>query len=58
MATGMVMARPIIGGIEQAQEFQSGMTDIAQKANLTRDQADNILQSIAGSGVVPPVQAR
>ncbi len=46
LATGMVMARPIIGGIEQAQEFQSGMTDIAQKANLTRDQADKMGASL------------
>ncbi len=46
LATGMVMARPILGGIEQAQEFQSGMTDIAQKANLTRAQADKMGASL------------
>lgn len=46
LATGMVMARPILSGIEQAQEFQSGMTDIAQKANLTRDQADKMGASL------------
>jgi TP901 family phage tail tape measure protein len=46
LGTGMVMARPILGGIEQAQEFQSGMTDIAQKANLTRDQADKMGASL------------
>ncbi|MES3107402.1 hypothetical protein [Sphingomonas aurantiaca] len=46
LATGMVMARPILGGIEQAQAFQSGMTDIAQKANLTRAQADKMGASL------------
>ncbi|KQN29693.1 phage tail tape measure protein [Sphingomonas sp. Leaf38] len=46
LATGMVMARPILRGIEQAQEFQSGMTDIAQKANLTRAQADKMGASL------------
>jgi len=46
LATGMVMARPILSGIEQAQEFQSGMTDIAQKANLTRQQADKMGASL------------
>jgi len=46
LATGMVMARPILGGIEQAQAFQSGMTDIAQKANLARVQADKMGASL------------
>ncbi|KQO07867.1 phage tail tape measure protein [Sphingomonas sp. Leaf242] len=46
LATGMVMARPILGGIEQAQAFQSGMTDIAQKADLTRVQADKMGASL------------
>jgi len=42
IATGMALGRPIIGGVEEAQAFQSGMTDIAQKANLTRVQADRM----------------
>jgi TP901 family phage tail tape measure protein len=46
LATGMVMARPILGGVEQAQEFQSGMTDIAQKANLTRVSAEKMGASL------------
>ncbi|MEG3089755.1 phage tail tape measure protein [Sphingomonas sp. PB4P5] len=46
LAIGAAMARPIIGGVEQAQEFQSGMTDIAQKANLTREQADKMGASL------------
>jgi TP901 family phage tail tape measure protein len=46
LATGATLARPIIGGVEQAQEFQSGMTDIAQKANLTRVQADKMGASL------------
>ena len=52
LGTGMVMARPIIGGIEQAQEFQSGMTDIAQKANLTRIQAEKM-----GAGLLVAARA-
>lgn len=46
LATGAALARPIIGGVEQAQAFQSGMTDIAQKANLTREQAARMGKSL------------
>ncbi len=46
LGTGVVMARPILSGIAQAQEFQSGMTDIAQKADLTRKQADKMGASL------------
>ncbi|MFC3579518.1 phage tail tape measure protein [Sphingomonas hylomeconis] len=46
LATGAALARPIIGGVEQAQQFQSGMTDIAQKANLTRAQAEKMGASL------------
>ncbi|HET9511810.1 MAG TPA: phage tail tape measure protein [Sphingomonas sp.] len=46
IATGAMLARPIMAGVEQAQEFQSGMTDIAQKANLTREQADAMGKSL------------
>lgn len=46
IAVGASLARPIISGVEQAQEFQSGMTDIAQKANLTREQADAMGKSL------------
>lgn len=39
IATGVAVARPLFGAIGQAQEYQSVMTDIAQKADLSRDQA-------------------
>ncbi|AOH83631.1 phage tail tape measure protein [Sphingomonas panacis] len=36
MGTGMMMARPFLGGIKEAQLYQSVMTDIAQKADMSR----------------------
>lgn len=39
IGTGVAMAAPFIGGIKAAQDYQSVMTDIAQKADLTRAQA-------------------
>ena len=42
IGTGMSMARPMIAGVKEAQAFQSGMTDIAQKANMTRAAAEKM----------------
>ncbi|MES2421473.1 MAG: phage tail tape measure protein [Pseudomonadota bacterium] len=39
IATGMTIARPLTGAVKEAQEYQSVMTDIAQKAGLSRVQA-------------------
>lgn len=36
IGTGMVMAAPIIGAVKAAQEYESVMTDIGQKADLSR----------------------
>lgn len=36
MGTGMRMARPFLGGIADAKAYQSTMTDIAQKAEMSR----------------------
>ncbi|WP_293966209.1 phage tail tape measure protein [Sphingomonas sp.] len=36
LATAGAMAVPIVAGVKAAQEFESKMTDIGQKANLTR----------------------
>jgi TP901 family phage tail tape measure protein len=36
IGTGLAVARPVEGSVEQAQAFESNMTDIAQKANLSR----------------------
>jgi TP901 family phage tail tape measure protein len=36
LATAGAMALPIVAGIQGAQEYESKMTDIGQKANLTR----------------------
>lgn len=36
LATAGAMAVPIVAGVKGAQEFESKMTDIGQKANLTR----------------------
>ncbi len=37
IGTGMVMAAPQIAAVKQAQEYESVMTDIGQKAGLSRD---------------------
>ena len=39
LATGTTIARPIAGSLKDAAEYESVMTDIAQKANLSREQA-------------------
>lgn len=36
IGTGMIMAAPQIAAVKQAQEFESVMTDIGQKADLSR----------------------
>lgn len=40
IGTGVAVAAPVVGSIKAAQDYQSVMTDIAHKANLTRAQAD------------------
>jgi TP901 family phage tail tape measure protein len=42
IGTGVAMAAPLVGGIKAAQDYQSVMTDIAQKADLTRAQATEL----------------
>ncbi|SDA21671.1 phage tail tape measure protein [Sphingomonas sp. NFR15] len=42
MGTGMAMARPFLGGIKEAQAYQSAMTDIAQKADMTRQAGERM----------------
>jgi TP901 family phage tail tape measure protein len=42
IGTGMALAAPVIGSVKSAQDYQSVMTDIAQKANLTRVEADHL----------------
>lgn len=37
--TGRTLGAPLIGAVAAAQQFESGMTDIAQKADLTRAKA-------------------
>jgi TP901 family phage tail tape measure protein len=39
IATGMTLARPLAGSVKEAQDYESVMTDIAQKASLSRVQA-------------------
>ncbi|WP_245653639.1 phage tail tape measure protein [Sphingomonas pituitosa] len=40
--TGRAIGAPLVGAVVAAQQFQSGMTDIAQKADLTRAQAEKM----------------
>lgn len=40
LATGMALSRPFLGGVRMAQAYQSAMTDIAQKADLSRRDAE------------------
>jgi len=42
IGTGMAMAAPLIGSIKAAQEYQSVMTDIGQKADLSRAASDKL----------------
>ncbi len=37
--TGRTLGTPLVGAVVAAQQFESGMTDIAQKADLTRAKA-------------------
>lgn len=40
IGTGMAMAAPMIAGIHAAQEYESTMTDIGQKADLSRPKTE------------------
>ena len=40
IGTGMAMAAPIIAGVRAAQEYESTMTDIGQKADLSRPKTE------------------
>jgi len=42
VATGVTAARPFLGGIRDAQVYQSAMTDIAQKADLSRQAGERM----------------
>ncbi len=57
IATGMALGRPILGAISDAQEYQSVMTDIAQKADLGRDRSEkmgrNLLAAARAANQMP-----
>jgi TP901 family phage tail tape measure protein len=57
IGTGMAMATPLIGSIKAAQEYQSVMTDIGQKADLSRAASDklgrNLLVSARAANQMP-----
>ncbi len=57
IGTGMAMANPLIGSIKAAQEYQSVMTDIGQKADLSRAASDklgrNLLVSARAANQMP-----
>ncbi|MFN3675427.1 MAG: phage tail tape measure protein [Sphingomonas pseudosanguinis] len=40
IGTGMAMAAPIIAGVKAAQDYESTMTDIGQKADLSRPKTE------------------
>lgn len=42
VGTGAAIGRPLVGVIADAQRYQSAMTDIAQKGDLTRAQANQL----------------
>ncbi len=46
IGTGMALAAPVVSSVKSAQDYQSVMTDIAQKANLTRVEADRLGQRL------------
>jgi TP901 family phage tail tape measure protein len=46
LGTGMAMTRPLVDAVKVAQDFESGMTDIAQKANLGRDAASGMAKNL------------
>ncbi|WP_234387480.1 phage tail tape measure protein [Sphingomonas sp. STIS6.2] len=49
IGTGMAMAAPLIGSIKAAQDFQSVMTDIGQKADLSRAASDQLGRNLLAS---------
>ncbi len=57
IGTGMAMAAPLIGSIKAAQEYESVMTDIGQKADLSRAASDqlgkNLLVSARAANQMP-----
>ncbi|MDH4743145.1 phage tail tape measure protein [Sphingomonas sp. CBMAI 2297] len=46
VSTGQTIARPVLGTIDAAAKYQSTMTDIAQKANLSRAAGDKLGQTL------------
>ena len=52
IGTGVAMGAGIWRGVKAAQEYQSSMTDIAQKANLSRVEADRM-----GAGLLVAAKA-
>lgn len=52
IGTGMAMGAPILASIKGAQAYQSVMTDIAQKANLSRADAEKM-----GAGLLVAARA-
>jgi TP901 family phage tail tape measure protein len=57
IGTGMAMAAPLIGSIKAAQEYESVMTDIGQKADLSRAASEqlgkNLLVSARAANQMP-----
>ncbi len=57
IGTGMAMAAPLIGSIKAAQDYQSVMTDIGQKADLSRAASEqlgrNLLVSARAANQMP-----
>ncbi len=57
IGTGMAMAAPLIGSIKAAQEYESVMTDIGQKADLSRAASNqlgkNLLVSARAANQMP-----
>ncbi|MHA6717909.1 phage tail tape measure protein [Sphingomonas sp. RS6] len=55
--TGRAMAGPLVGAVQAAQQFETGMTDVAQKADLTRAQAakmgDTLLAAARAANQLP-----
>ncbi|WP_061778835.1 phage tail tape measure protein [Sphingomonas sanguinis] len=46
IGTGMAMAAPIIAGVKAAREYESTMTDIGQKADLSRTKTEALGKSL------------
>jgi TP901 family phage tail tape measure protein len=49
IGTGVAMAAPLIGSIKAAQDYQSVMTDIGQKAELSRAATDRLGRNLLAS---------